>query len=82
MWYLAYVFAIASGFFLAEMTVDRLVVVRFPMAAHRLCTTRRAFVTIVVTFVLISGLNLYIMFTYKYVQDKDTGKDIFQVPNI
>jgi hypothetical protein len=74
MWYQAYAFAVLSGFYLAEMTVDRLIVVRFPMAAPRLCTTRRACVTITVTFILICGLHLYIFFTFRYVQNEETGK--------
>jgi hypothetical protein len=76
MWYQAYAFGVLSGFYLAEMTIDRLIVVRFPMAAPRLCTTRRAVITIVVTFILVCGLNLYIFFTYRYVRDEETGETL------
>jgi hypothetical protein len=67
MWYQGYAFGILSGFYLAEMTVDRLIIVRFPMSAPRLCASRRARVTMAVTFCLICGLNVYIFFTYKKV---------------
>ena len=73
MWYQAYAFGILSGFLLAEMTVDRLIVVRFPMAAPTMCTTHRARITIAVTATVICGLNLYIFFTYKYATEK-TGE--------
>ncbi|XP_064629378.1 mu-type opioid receptor-like [Lineus longissimus] len=79
MWYQSYSFGILSGFYLAEMTIDRLIAVKFPMAARRLCTTRRAFVTIVVTFIVIGGLNLYIYFTYRYVQDNETDEGVFRM---
>jgi hypothetical protein len=67
MWYQAYAFAILSGFYLAEMTV---------VAAPRLCTTRRACVTMVITFTLICSLNLYIFFTYAYVRNEEIGEGI------
>jgi hypothetical protein len=72
---MAFSFAILSGFYLAEMTIDRLIVVRFPMAAPRFCTTQRAVRTIVATFALILSLNLYVLFTFKYVHNEETGKD-------
>jgi hypothetical protein len=76
MCYQAYTFGILSGFYLAEMTIDRLIVVRFPMVAHRLCTTQRACVTIIVTLIVICGLDLYIFFTFKYVVDEETGEGL------
>ncbi|XP_064636935.1 mu-type opioid receptor-like [Lineus longissimus] len=72
-WYIGFSFAILSGFYLAEMTIDRLIVVRFPMAAPRLCTTRRACTTIVVTCIVVCGLNLYVLFNFKYVHNEQTG---------
>jgi hypothetical protein len=55
------------------MTVDRLIVVRFPMAAPRLCTTRRAVITIACTGIAVFGLNIYVLFSYK-LQNEGTGK--------
>ncbi|XP_064633308.1 galanin receptor 2b-like [Lineus longissimus] len=65
LWYLSYTNAILSGFYLAAMTVDRLIVVRFPMAVPRLCTIRRAWLTIFIMLVIISGLNIYLFYTFK-----------------
>ncbi|XP_064637312.1 cysteinyl leukotriene receptor 1-like [Lineus longissimus] len=79
LWYLAYAFAVMSGFFLAEMTIDRLIVVRFPLAAPRLCTTRRACISIAITFVLISGLSSYIMFKFKYFYNEETGTGVLRM---
>ncbi|XP_064627862.1 G-protein coupled receptor 183-like [Lineus longissimus] len=77
-WYLEYSFAISSGFFLMEMSVDRLIVVRFPMAAGRICTTARAKVTVFMTLVLIFGLNSNVLFVYKYNFDESTGVESVQ----
>jgi hypothetical protein len=66
MWYQNYAFGVLSGFYLAEMTIDRLIVVRFPMAAPKLCTQRRALITIVTTSILVCGFHVYFFFTYKY----------------
>ncbi|XP_064637901.1 nociceptin receptor-like [Lineus longissimus] len=74
MWYQAYSFGVLSGFFLAEMTVDRLIVVRFPMAAPRLCRTRRACMTIAVTFVLVCSFHVYMFFAYRYVRNEETAE--------
>jgi hypothetical protein len=75
MWYIGFSFAILSGFYLAEMTIDRLIVVRFPMAAPRFCTTRRAVITIVVTSVAVVSLNYYVLIYFKYVHSEETGKE-------
>jgi hypothetical protein len=74
MWYLGYSFAITSGFFLMEMSIDRLIVVRFPMAAGRICTTARAKLTIIVTLVLVFGFGSNFLFIYDYNYDPVTGK--------
>ncbi|XP_064652611.1 mu-type opioid receptor-like [Lineus longissimus] len=78
-WYQGYASAVLSGFCLAEMTIDRLIVVRFPMAAPRLCTTRRACVTILVTFAVVFGLNLYIFFSYVYEFNEETGEGLLKM---
>ncbi|XP_064637214.1 delta-type opioid receptor-like [Lineus longissimus] len=82
MWYEGHTFGMLSGFFLTEMTIDRLIVVRNPMAARRLCTTRRACVTIVVTFIVICGVQVYIFFAYKHEPSdpKGEGPIIMTVP--
>jgi hypothetical protein len=65
--------SILSGLFLAGMSVDRLIAVRFPMDAQRLCTTSRARTTILVLSVLISVLNGHIFFVMQYFKDKELG---------
>jgi hypothetical protein len=44
------------------------------MAAPRFCTTRRAVITIVVTFVTVVSLNYYVLIYFKYVHNDETGK--------
>jgi predicted secreted protein len=73
-WYVTYTCAILSGLYLAEMSTDRLIAVRFPMAAPRLCTTSRAHKTVIITTILIAALDLNIFFTYQYIRDPETGK--------
>jgi hypothetical protein len=63
-----------SGLFLAEMSVDRLIAVRFPLAAPSICTTSRAKKTVVISAVTITVLNLHIFFVYNYVKDPNTGE--------
>ncbi|XP_064643680.1 uncharacterized protein LOC135497750 isoform X2 [Lineus longissimus] len=72
-WYLAFCPAMLSGLFLAEMSVDRLIAVAFPMAATRLCTNKRAYITVGVTTAIIAPLNINIFYTYQHYEDKDTG---------
>ncbi|XP_064642987.1 growth hormone secretagogue receptor type 1-like [Lineus longissimus] len=73
MWYMSYTSAILSGFYLAAMTIDRLIVVRFPMSAPRLCTSRRACITIAAIFVFFCSINVYMFFTFKIVESEYTG---------
>ncbi|XP_064621121.1 uncharacterized protein LOC135483979 [Lineus longissimus] len=75
-WYITYTCAILSGLYLAEMSTDRLIAVRFPMAAPRLCTTSRAHKTVIITTILIAALDLNIFFTYQYIRDPVTGSEI------
>jgi hypothetical protein len=71
---MAYTYAMLSGLYLAEMSVDRLIAVRFPMAVARLCTTSRAIKTVVITAVLVIIFNLQIPFVMVYVRDPVTGR--------
>ncbi|XP_064643084.1 thyrotropin-releasing hormone receptor-like [Lineus longissimus] len=81
-YYLGFVFAMLSGFFLAQMSIDRLIAVRFPLAAPGLCTTPRAIKTVVITTVLVVIFNLYVPFVVVYYKNPITGAEIlvFQVP--
>jgi hypothetical protein len=63
-----------SGLFLAEMSLDRMLAVRFPMKAASLCSTTRAKVTVVLTTVVIVAINVHLMFALKYVSDPILGK--------
>jgi hypothetical protein len=62
-----------SGLFLAGMSVDRLIAVRFPMAAARLCTTKRAKVTVISTTVSIGIVNIQRFYVFEYMEDLETG---------
>jgi hypothetical protein len=73
-WYLVYLFAILSGLFLAEMSLDRLIAVRFPMVAVRYCTTSRAWKTVIVTGFVIALMNANVFYTYRYHRDDVLGK--------
>jgi hypothetical protein len=68
--------AMLSGFFLVEMSIDRLIAVRFPMSAPRFCTRSRAIKTVIVTTVLVVIFNLQLPFVLDYVKDSVTGKDL------
>jgi hypothetical protein len=48
------------------MAIDRLIAVRFPLAARRLCTASRAKITIGITYTVSMVVNLHIFFIYKY----------------
>jgi hypothetical protein len=66
--------ATISGLYLAAMSIDRLIAVRFPMAAIRLCTTKRANVTVLLITFSILAINTNIFFVFKYVEDIESGK--------
>jgi hypothetical protein len=62
-----------SGLFLAAMSIDRLLAVRFPMAATRLCTTKRAKITVVFITIPIVAINVHNFFIYEYIEDIKAG---------
>ncbi|XP_064637525.1 cysteinyl leukotriene receptor 1-like [Lineus longissimus] len=80
--FVAYTYAMLSGFFLTEMSVDRLIAVRFPMATTRLCTASRAVKTVIITTVLVVLYNIQIPFVMAYFRDSETGAEalVFHVP--
>ena len=55
------------------MSIDRLIVVRYPMAASRICTTARAKWTVAGTVVTVFTLNSNMLFIYKYSYNEATG---------
>jgi hypothetical protein len=63
----------SSGLFLAAMSIDRLIAVRFPLAAARVCTTKRAKLTVILTAILIMIFNINVFFVFDYFEDKNTG---------
>jgi hypothetical protein len=67
--------AVLSGLFLTANSIDRVIAVRFPMAAPRLCTISRAKKVVVGSSVLIVILNLHSFYTWAYIKDPVTGKD-------
>ncbi|XP_064642690.1 thyrotropin-releasing hormone receptor-like isoform X3 [Lineus longissimus] len=67
--YIYFTCAMLSGFFLAEMSVDRLIAVRFPMAAPRICTTSRAIKTVIITAIFGIIFNFQLPFVMVYVKD-------------
>ncbi|XP_064619610.1 uncharacterized protein LOC135483041 [Lineus longissimus] len=71
--YILYTSSILSGLFLAGMSVDRLIAVRFPMDAQRLCTTSRARTTVVMMFLSIAVLNGHLFYVLQYFYDKQLG---------
>jgi hypothetical protein len=68
-WYVGYTAAILSGFYLMEMSMDRLIAVRFPMSAKVRCTTTKATRAIIITLVVVAVVNVHILLTFTY--DKD-----------
>ncbi|XP_064643078.1 uncharacterized protein LOC135497247 [Lineus longissimus] len=64
-WYSAYTFGPISGLCLALMSIDRVIAVRFPLRAARLCTTGRAKRSVVITYTAIMTVNLHIFVVYK-----------------
>ncbi|XP_064642689.1 leukotriene B4 receptor 1-like isoform X2 [Lineus longissimus] len=81
--YIYFTCAMLSGFFLAEMSVDRLIAVRFPMAAPRICTTSRAIKTVIITAIFGIIFNFQLPFVMVYVKDPVSGAEalLFDVPN-
>jgi hypothetical protein len=47
--------------------------VRFPMAAVRLCTTKRAKISVVALSLPVMAINVNMFFVYKYVEDQVSG---------
>ncbi|XP_064626805.1 cysteinyl leukotriene receptor 1-like isoform X2 [Lineus longissimus] len=64
-WYSVYTFGTLSGLSLAQMSIDRLIAVRFPLRAIQLCTTGRTKRTVAITYTTIITLNLHVFFVYK-----------------
>jgi hypothetical protein len=65
-----------SGLYLAQMSVDRFIAVRFPMSATSLCTASKTRKIVLITTVVITVLNLNTFATHEYVKDQDTGNVI------
>jgi hypothetical protein len=63
-----------SGLYLSAMSIDRLIAVRFPMAAIQLCTTKRAKVTVLLITFPIALIYVHIFFIFKYVEDLQSGE--------
>jgi hypothetical protein len=63
-----------SGLFLAAMSVDRLIAVRFPMKAPTLCTAGKAKKTVFAFSLLITTLNLHIFYVLHYIVDRELGR--------
>jgi hypothetical protein len=74
MWYVVHTPAILSGLFLAEMSIDRLIAVRYPLKAVTLCTRERAKKICLITGVLIVIAELHFFLSFKYFEDPHTGK--------
>ncbi|XP_064637380.1 cysteinyl leukotriene receptor 1-like [Lineus longissimus] len=64
LYYLSHTGAILSGLVLMEMSVDRLIAVRYPMEARTRCTVSRALKVITVSAIFVSGANLHIFFIF------------------
>jgi hypothetical protein len=65
-----------SGLFLAAMSIDRLLAVRFPMAATRLCTTKRAKITVTLITIPIVAINVHTFFVFEYIEDIKAGESV------
>ncbi|XP_064627969.1 growth hormone secretagogue receptor type 1-like [Lineus longissimus] len=72
-WFICYVGAMLSCLYLAEMSIDRVLAIRFPMVAMRLCSANRTRKVVAVTAVVFSLLNLNTFFTHQYVRDQEKG---------
>ncbi|XP_064632599.1 uncharacterized protein LOC135490944 [Lineus longissimus] len=71
--YLILALGMLSGLCLAAMSVDRLLAIRFPLAAAGLCTTKRAKITVVLITVPIAAINVHTFFVYDYIEDLEAG---------
>jgi hypothetical protein len=71
--YMVSISGMSSGLFLAAMSIDRLIAVRFPLAAARLCTAKRAKLTVILIPIFIMIFNINIFFVFDYFEDKKTG---------
>jgi hypothetical protein len=47
------------------MSIDRVIAVRFPLHAIRLCTTGRAKRAVAITYTIVITLNLHVFFVYE-----------------
>ncbi|XP_064631360.1 cysteinyl leukotriene receptor 1-like [Lineus longissimus] len=64
-YYFGYSMSILSGFFLAMMSIDRLIVVRVPLLAKQRCTTSNAWRAVAVSTVAVMVINTHIFVAYK-----------------
>jgi hypothetical protein len=62
-----------SGLYLSAMSVDRLIAVRFPMAAPGLCNPSRAKKVVAIGSLIVIGANMNLPYTLKYVKHPETG---------
>jgi hypothetical protein len=72
-----YTTGMLSGLFLAGMSVDRLIAVRYPMKAARICTTYRAKVLIILSSIIVMGLNVHVFYIFHYLRDEELGRFVF-----
>ncbi|XP_064622278.1 somatostatin receptor type 4-like [Lineus longissimus] len=71
-WYSANTFGMSSGIFLALMSIDRAIVVQFPLKARTICTPSSAKKALSFFFVP-ALININFFFTFKVHKDKLTG---------
>ncbi|XP_064619896.1 probable G-protein coupled receptor 139 [Lineus longissimus] len=71
--YVLHTSSILSGLFLSGLSIDRLIAVRFPMHAQRLCTTSRAKTSIILITVILSLANIHLLYMVTYFKDKLLG---------
>ncbi|XP_064642449.1 uncharacterized protein LOC135496833 [Lineus longissimus] len=77
-WFITATTSMMSGLFLAEMSLDRLIAVRFPMSAARLCNKSRTRKIIAITTILVTLFNLNTFVTHKHARNRETGdEDLF-----
>ncbi|CAH1797157.1 unnamed protein product [Owenia fusiformis] len=62
--FLTYTFIDFSAWLLAAVTVDRVITVYMPLHARRISTKKNAAIAIIVTFVVLMGINAQILFTH------------------
>jgi hypothetical protein len=73
-YFLTYSCSMVSGLTLAEMSVDRFIAIRYPMAAQRICTTTKAKTTIIITAVVFTAVNVSAFFCHVRITDEVSGK--------